>query len=404
MTAAEDISSTRDHFADFDMDSPEFNEQYDQVLDDMLERCPVAHSTVGRGYYVVNRQADVRRVAQDWKTFSSRDGMYPNRPAGMPPVLPEEVDPPYHKNWRVALNKHFSAKRVAGYADSIREQVTALIDGFVERGSCDFVAEFAALLPGRVFFATLLKAPLDDLAALVSVVDDAIMGTPEQRGPAWTELHRYIDGYLEQRHDQPPRDDFVDAILAGVPDETGEPCSWDDKVNVATLFLSGAVGTTASAIAGVALHLATHPQDREYLAAHPEAHGPAVEELIRIHSPVVALSRTATTEVEVAGTTFAPGDRVLVNFASACRDPRVFPDPMCFDLGRDQAKSAAFGLGPHRCIGAHLALLELTITLEEMLRRLPDLALEPGAEVTYSTGLLRLVDALPVRFISGVRS
>jgi cytochrome P450 len=290
MTAAEDISSTRDHFTDFDMDSPEFNEQYDQVLDDMLERCPVAHSTVGRGYYVVNRQADVRRVAQDWKTFSSRDGMYPNRPAGMPPVLPEEVDPPYHKNWRVALNKHFSAKRVAGCADSIREQVTALIDGFVERGNCDFVAEFAALLPGRVFFATLPKAPLDDLAALVSVVDDAIMGTPEQQGPAWTELHRYIDGYLEQRQDQPPRDDFVDAILAGVPDGTGEPCSWDDKVNVATLFLSGAVGTTASAIAGVALHLATHPQDREYLAAHPEAHGPAVEELIRIHSPVVALA------------------------------------------------------------------------------------------------------------------
>ncbi len=399
----EQRDAMRDHFSDFDLDSPEFNDDYDDVLTELLEKCPVAHSKVGRGYYVVNRQEDVRRVAQDWRTFTSVDGMFPNRPDGMPPVLPEEIDPPYHTNWRGALNKHFTVRKVAEWEDSVRKQVDALIDNFIATGECDFVKEFAALLPGRVFFVTLLQAPLEDLDRLVDVVDDAIMGSPEEQGPAWAALHTYIEGYLEERQQQPPRGDFIDSILEGVDTETGEPCSWDDKVNVATLFLSGAVGTTASAIGSMVLHLASHPEDRDWLAANPDEHERAVEELLRLNSPVTGTSRTATKPIELAGTQFQPGDRVVVNFAAACRDPEVYDEPLEFRPDRDQTRSAVFGLGPHRCVGSHAARLELKTSLEQILRRLPDIALKADATVTYSTGLLRIINELPVTFTPGAK-
>jgi cytochrome P450 len=390
----------RDHFNDFDMDSPEFNEEYEQVLEE-LPKCPVAHSKVGRGYHVVNRQEDVRTIAQDWQTFSNAEGMFPNRPEGMPFALPEEIDPPYQKNWRIALNKFWTAKRVAEYADSVREQVNFLIDGFIEKGSCDFYAEFASVLPGRVFFAILLHAPLDDLQRMIKVVDTALMGPVEERGLAWTEIHRYIEAYLKTRMDEPPRGDYIDAIIEGVPDATGEPCSWQDKVAVATLFLSGAVGTTAAAISGMVLHLARNPQDRAMLADNPDLHDSAVEEFIRLNSPVVAVSRTATRDGEIAGTSFKAGDRVCVNYAAASRDPEVYQNPAKFDPRRDQSQSAVFGMGPHRCIGSHLARLEVKLALEAVLSRMDDISVVPEVKITYTTGVVRVMNNLPIRFAPG---
>jgi cytochrome P450 len=340
----------------------------------------------------------VRRVAQDWQTFSSEDGMYPNRPEGMPPVLPEEIDPPYQTNWRKALNKFFTPKRVVEMEEPVREQVNALIDEFIDDGEADLVKQFAALLPGRIFFAVLLDAPLEDLERMVVVVDDAIMGPIDEQGAAWEALHDYIEGYLRKRQTEPPRDDFIDAILAGVDQADGEPCSWDDRVNVATLFLSGAVGTTASAIGAMIRHLAEDPELRGWLIMHPEAHDKAVEEFLRMYPPATILSRTATTEVEVAGQEFKKGDRVCVNYSAASRDPQVYECPANFDLERDQTQSTAFGLGPHRCIGAHVARLEIKVALAELLRRLPDFSIKPGTELTYSTGLLRILDSLPVEF------
>jgi cytochrome P450 len=404
MMATKATIGGRDHFRDFDTDSPEYNEHYDEVNNALLEQCPVAESKVGIGYYVVSRQDDVRHVAQDWQTFSSVDGMYPNRPEGMPPVLPEEIDPPYHTNWRAALNRYFTVKKVMVMEEPIREQVTALIDDFVEEDSCDLIKEFAALVPGRVFFAVLLGAPLEDLDRMVGVVDDAVMGSPEVRGPAWADLHVYIEGYLKQRQKEPPRDDFIDAILVGVDQENGEPCSWDDKVNVATLFLSGAVGTTASAIGGMVRYLVLNPDVRDWLIENPDMHDKAIEEFLRLNSPVTILSRTATKDAEVAGKRVKEGDRVAVNYAAACRDPEVYKCPMDFDPERDQTQSAVFGLGPHRCIGSHLARLEIKVALQELLRRVPDISLQPGAELTYSTSLLRILDSLPVEFTPGKNS
>ena len=137
-------TAARDWATDFDINAPEFSERFEEVLDELVEKCPVAHSPVGHGYHVFNRHEDVRRCGQDWKTFSSADGYQVNRPEGSVLILPEESDPPYHNEWRRALNPFFAPKVVNAFEDDVRTYANELIDTFIDKGSCDFVADFAA--------------------------------------------------------------------------------------------------------------------------------------------------------------------------------------------------------------------------------------------------------------------
>lgn len=287
---------------------------------------------------------------------------------------------------------------------SIREQVTDLIDGFVEKGSVSFVEEFAAHLPGRVFFASFLGVALSELPFIQTATDNAMRGPMEGRGEAWGQVAGFLDGYLRMREQEPPRDDFIDVILAGVEDHDGNPCSWEHKLFVIIDLLAGGIGTTTYLLAGMAHHLATHPQDRARLAADRSLWPGAIEELIRYYASIVALGRTATRETEVAGQRIAKDDFLMLSFAAACRDPQVFDRPHEVDIDRKIAVNPAFSFGPHRCIGSHIARLEATIALEEILRRLPDLALAPGEEPVYSNSTItRNMDRLQLVFTPGER-
>src|SRR5215470_17722287 len=157
----------RDIFRDFNYDDPHFNAHYAETLDTQLKHCPVARSNVGTGYWWVTRNEDVRRVGQDWRTFSSAKGYQPNRPEGLPYLYPEESDPPRHTSWRSVLNPHLSPAAVARYEAPIRQDVNTLIDRFIDKGSCEFVSEFGAILPGWAFFKNVLGVPVDRLAMLV---------------------------------------------------------------------------------------------------------------------------------------------------------------------------------------------------------------------------------------------
>ena len=161
----------RDVFRDFDYDDPKFNDTFFEVLDEQLAHCPVARSNVGHGYWWVSRNEDVRRVAQDWKTFSNAKGYQPNRPPGLPYLFPEESDPPIHTAWRNALNPFLSPKACASYEKRVRADVNELIDRFIGRGECEFITEFGALLPGWAFFKNVMGVPLEDLQMLVDSVE-----------------------------------------------------------------------------------------------------------------------------------------------------------------------------------------------------------------------------------------
>jgi cytochrome P450 len=388
----------RDMFNDFDIDDPMFNEHFFDILDEMVAKCPVVRSNVGAGYWMVTRQEDVRRVGQDWRTFSSAKGYQPNRPEGLPYLMPEESDPPKHTRWRTTLNPYMSPKAVAKYEDQIRRDANILIDRFIDNGECEFVGDFGSKLPGWAFFKNVLGVPIDDLDMLVTGVENGTFAPPEERAGYFAEVFDYLGKYLALRKDQQPRGDLVDVIAAGVEYEDGELAPWDDRVSILVDLTFGGIATTTYVMAGAILHLATHQSDREALVDNPELIPGAVEEFVRVFPPVVALGRTCTKDVEVAGTQMKEGDFVLLGYGSASRDPRVVDDPTTINIMRDTVLHSAFGVGQHRCIGSNLARLELRATFEEWLRRIPDFGVKPGTAPAYETGILRTMKDLHLVF------
>jgi len=394
------IVGGRELLNDFDLDAPDFAENYEEALGTMVSKCPVAHSDVAGGYWVVSRYADVRETAQDWEGFSSEGGFEPGRGGeGGAKLYPVELDPPYQTRWRSALAPYFSPRAIREREDSIREQVNALIDTFVEDGTVDWVDSFAALLPGRVFFATFLDVPLSELPFVNSTMDAAMRGPMEGRGDAWGAIAGFLDAYLKERLELPPRGDFIDVILAGVDDKTGEPCPWDHKLFTIIDLLAGGIGTTTYMLSGMMHHLATHPEDYARLEADESLWDNAIEEFIRYYAAIVALGRTATKDAEIAGQQIAKGDFLMLAFAAACRDPEVFENPHEIDIMREIAVNPAFSFGPHRCIGSHIARLEAKVTLGEIFRRIRDVRLAPGGEPTFSnSSITRNMDRLVIEF------
>jgi cytochrome P450 len=282
--------------------------------------------------------------------------------------------------------------------------VNALLDQFVEDGKCDWVDAFAAHLPGRVFFSTMLGVPLDDLPYLQAAADQAVRGEVSQRADGWNKVGAYLAGYLEQRQNEEPRGDFVDAVLRGVELDDGTPAPFMHKVFVMVDMLAGGLATTTFLLAGVAHMLATCPEAKERLIADPSLHANAIEETIRVYASILSLGRTATRDTEVSGQKIRKGEMVMLSYAAAARDPRHFDDPHAVNIDRKIPTNIAFGYGPHRCIGSHLARLQAVTTLEEMLRRIPDIRMQPGAEpvFTHST-VTRDITTLPVEFTPGTK-
>jgi cytochrome P450 len=388
----------RDVFKDFDIDDPKFNEHFFDVLDDMVARCPVVRSNVGEGYWMVTRQEDVRRVGQDWRTFSSAKGYQPNRPEGLPYLYPEESDPPIHTAWRRTLNPYLSPKSVAPYDATIRKDANTLIDRFIDKGECEFVSEFGAKLPGWAFFKNVLGVPVEDLDKLVAGVENGTFAPPEERAGHFAGIFEYLGGYLEKRKDEPPRGDLVDVIAAGVEYEDGELAPWDHRVSILVDLTFGGIATTTYVMAGAIHYLATHPEARQKLVDDPDLIPRAVEEFVRVFPPVVALGRTCTKDVELAGTEMKEGDFVLLGYAAASRDPRVVDNAAEIDISREEVLHSAFGVGVHRCIGSNLARLELKCTFEEWLKRIPEFELKPGTEPVFETGILRTMKDLHLVF------
>jgi cytochrome P450 len=388
----------RDMFNDFDIDDPRFGDNLFPILDAMLDKCPVVRSNVGTGYWMVSRNADIRRIGQDWRTFSSAKGYQPNRPAGLPYLLPEESDPPKHTAWRDVLNPHLSPKAVANYDVQIRKDANTLIDAFIDRGECEFISEFAAKLPGWAFFKNVLGVPIDDLDMLVDGVNNGTFAPREERAGHFAKVFDYLGKYLALRRDQPPRGDMVDTIAKGVEYEPGVPCPWEDRVSILVDLTFGGIATTTYVMGGSLHYLATNPAARDALVDNPELMERAVEEFVRVFPPVIALGRTCTRDVEVAGTQMKAGDFVLLNYAASSRDPRVVQHPTTIDITRESVLHSAFGVGVHRCIGSNLARLELKATFEEWLKRIPNFALKGGTQPTYETGILRVMKQLHLVF------
>jgi hypothetical protein len=391
-----------DWATDFDVLDPAYVDDPFTIWDELRKACPVAHTDRRGSTWLPTRYDDVVDLAHDIEHFSSTEvAVIPFEDArrddpvlqyGLPPI---SSDPPVHTWTRRLLLPWFSHRRVEGYEPMTRALCAELVDGLVAQGSADAAREYAQQIPVRVI-ASILGVPSELSDTFTSWVRDVLefADDPPRRQKGIEGVIGYFMAEVAKRKVD-PGDDLLSGLIHS--DVDGAPVEDGVVLGVAALVLIAGVDTTWSAIGSSLWHLATHPEDRVRLATDPEAMPLAIEELLRAYSPVT-MARVVTEDIEFDGCPMRAGDRVLMNFPAANRDPEAFDRPDEVVLDRQLNRHVAFGSGIHRCAGSNLARMELRVALEEWLRRIPDFSLAEGAEVTWAGGQVRGPRQLPVVF------
>jgi cytochrome P450 len=390
-----------DWAADYDIFDPRYVSDPFAIWDDLRRECPVAHTDRWGGSWLPTRYEDVSAIAHDVEHFSSRHvGVVPPpaegasdpiTQAGLPPI---SSDPPVHGWSRRLLLPWFSHRRVEQLEPITRELCERLLHGFAGAGHADAAADYAQQIPVRVIGIT-LGVPSELSDTFTGWVRDLLEFAydEERRTKARGELAAYFLGLLEERRAN-PGDDLISELLQTEVD--GQPVPDVHILGTVALTLIAGVDTTWSAIGSALWHLATHDDDRRRLVAEPELLPTAIEELLRAYSPVT-MARIVAEDTEVAGCPMKQGDRVLLSFPAANRDPEAFPDADAVVIDREQNRHIAFGVGIHRCAGSNLARMELRVAVETWLSRIPEFHLADGA-VTWAGGQVRGPRSVPVVF------
>lgn len=319
---------------------------------------------------------DVKAAFFAPETFSSAN---PHPSPSTQRLIPAGLDPPEHTKYRKLLIPPFAGKEIKARESHIRDYCRQLIEGFVDRGECDFARDFAYRFPTGIFIE-MLGLPLENLTYYVSLAH-GISATPPDEDMDGKKVKAYeaeiiaiFEQLLEERRKQ-PRDDLMSYLLAAEID--GAPISQGDLLAACMLLLRGGVDTVAAQLSHTFHHLANDAALRCRIVEQPENNMRLLDEMLRYYTPGNSI-RTATRDVEVGGCPIRKGDRVIMPRAACHRDPRQFPDPDTFDPDRRSNNHIAFGIGIHACLGAHLARLELRVALEEWHRLIPDYRIKPG--------------------------
>jgi cytochrome P450 len=350
----------------------------------------VLHSSHHGGFWAFSQFADVAAAANDHVHYTTREGVTVP-PLGLPASsVPLTTDPPEHKFYRRALQPYFTPTAVAGLEGPIRAIVTELIESFAADGHADLVAELAGPVP-CIVIAMILGLDREHWPSFMGWVDGmeaaSHIGDVAARQRYAAQLYEFLVTEVERRKTA-PRDDLLTAIATMTLE--GAEVSDAIRYGMAQLILVAGHDTTVAGIGSLLRHLMEHPGLRARARADEAVLARAIEESLRFESPVFGLARTVTCPVTVQERELEPGDKVLLMFGAANHDPLRFPDPEVFDADRDdRPPHIAFGFGRHRCIGEHLARLEMRVVAEELLRRVPDYALAPGAEIRMRTALVR---------------
>jgi cytochrome P450 len=383
----------REHF---DHLSPELAADLQPTLARMRAECPVAHSDRYNGFWVFTRYEDVLAIAQDWQTFSSAQGLtVPVAPIAVR-NLPVELDPPLQRVFKRLINPWFTPAVVARWEDRTRTLVTRLIDEFASEGRCDFMAAFARPYPALSFFESAINAPAGDIEKVAYMASKAGAPNDPDAAECWAGLSEWIRNFIEDRRRGTPRGDVVDAVIGA--EIEGRPITDEEIIGTVQLLILGGLETTAGALGAMMIRFCQEPEVAGQLRRRPELIPAAVEELLRLDGPFISIARTATRATQVGGQDIQAGEKVIIYWASADRDGAQFEDPDRFDAARPSNRHLAFGAGPHRCAGSHLARMNLRVALEELLPRLRDLRLEDPVDIRFHSTFNRAPLAVPITF------
>ena len=360
----------------------------------------------GRGFWCVTRYEDVAAINRDWETFSSARGTaiitdIEADQLEQQRLLMLNMDPPMHTRYRRLINRGFTPRMVGELESRTRQRAREIIDGVADRGECDFVVDVAAELPLQVI-ADLMGVPQSDRHKvfdwsnrMIGAEDPEYGVSQENAQEASLELYAYASQLAAQRRAEPAKDLMSILIDAEVE---GERLS-DLELDLFFLLLSVAGNeTTRNLISHGMVALLEHPDQLERVRADRSLLPTAVEEMLRWASPVMCFRRTAMRDTELGGQAVRDGDKVIFWYVSANRDETVFPDPNRFDITRTPNEHIAFGSGgPHFCLGANLARLEIRVMFDEVLNRLSDI--EPAGPVSrLRSNFINGLKHVPLRF------
>lgn len=366
----------------------------------LRDECPVALvEGMESGVHIISRYEDVRFALRHPEIFSS--DLIAVDIGQDRPLIPLQIDPPEHAHYRRVMDPQLTLKQLGRLETDARVLVNEVIDRFIDRGECDFHAEFSMPLPCMVFLS-LTGLPLEELPRFLTWKDNIIrpdtMDMEEAsviRKQTGAAIYEFFEGAIAEREGG-GMDDIISRFMRTEID--GRTMSREEMLDLCYLFILGGLDTVTATLDCSIAYLAQHPEHRQALVDDPSLVPEAVEELLRTQTPVMQVLRVVVQPHEMHGVKMEPGDHVLVMLGSADTDPTEFGDDAdLVDLHRASNRHLAFGGGPHRCLGSHLARLELRIALEELHRRLPNYRLAEGTELEYSPGI-REIKALPIVF------
>jgi len=389
---------------DFSHLDPEWTADPYPIQDDLRQRCPIAHTQRFGGAWLPTRYEDIAAIAHDTEHFSSRAIIVSNfRPppdlapaGGSPPIT---SDPPFHLDARKLLLPAFTKTAVSTQERATRELCHSLIDALAGQDVVDAARDYAQHIPMRVT-ADLLGFPPEDAPRFREFVKNTLEGInlpPEQRTTRMSALFHYLLTQV-QDHVRNPRDDLTTYLINA--ELGGRKLDPPHIIGTMTLLLIAGIDTTWSAIGASLWHLAKTPEDRRRLVADPGLLPTAIEEFLRAYAPVT-MARMVKQDMHWSEVGMKADDWILMSYPAANRDPAQFDRADEVVIDRAVNRHAAFGLGIHRCLGSHLARMELRVALGAWLERFPEFTLADPAAVTWSTGQVRGPRALPLRVTGG---
>jgi cytochrome P450 len=346
----------------------------------------------GRPAWVIARHALLHEAFVDWEHFSSEGGIDLTQMLGVSWNLnPVNIDPPRHTIYRKILTPFFTPKAVSHMEAAVRETCDRLITKFEDRGSCDFVGEFAMPFPTYIFLA-LMGMPIEMASQFFAWEQILLHGTVlDERLAAARQILDYLQCHLSKQRANPATPLMEGIIGARIDDR---PLDDGEVLGMFYTFYLGGLDTVYATLSWSMRHLAARPDFQQFLRNKLDTLPRAVDELLRLFS-VVSTQRRVTKDFTFHGVEMRENDLVIMPIFIACRDPKAYPNPHEVDLER-KTPLLAFASGPHLCLGMHLARREIRIALESFLTRFEDIRIPPGESYAYHAGPTFNVERLPL--------
>lgn len=391
---------------DFDMhmDPQLLRDPHERVRELIREAPRVFWTPRNGGHWVVTGFRENYEASRDTEAFSSElqpramiEMIRPMLPADfghIPLPTPINLDPPSHTKYRAPLQAAFSPKAMIARKDEIRTLANSLIDRIIDQGHCDFITDIAEPLPVQVFLK-MMGLPLERMAEFRELVHEFM--APGEAIDALFRMRKVADAMHDEivarRTD--PRDDLISLLWGAEVD--GKPMTIELMEDFSVLLFIAGLDTVINGMGYGIRHIAANPDFQDQLRGDQKLIVEAAEELLRRYTFTVP-TRRVTRDVELGGAHLKAEDRLVLFLPAADLDPGEFENPEKFELGRENNVHIAFGVGPHRCLGSHLARIELQVIYEQMLERLPPFRLDDASPARFRGGNIIAIDSLPLRW------